>query len=134
MLFCGSFCFSLGLNRTAQSYINRLYLFQIPVQRLGARVAVREDLARVLRGARVPVLAGQVPDPVAAAAGGLRAAVGARRAAPPVAGARPAQRAAAARAGVARPPGARHRHGAGLRVVPGCPRPAPPCPSPRTSS
>lgn len=64
----------------------------------------------------MPVVAGQVPDPVAAAARGVRAAERARRAAAPVAGARPAQRAAAARRRVARPAGA--RRGAGrLRVA-----------------
>lgn len=98
-VFCRSFCFP-NQNK-AQSYINRLRSFQISVQRLGARVAVREDIARVLRGAGVPVFAGQVPDTLAAAARGVRAAVGARRATPPVAGARPAQRAAAARTGLA---------------------------------
>lgn len=92
-------------------YKEGVYLSQVSVQRLGARIAVREDLPRVLRGAGVPVVARQVPDPVAAAARGVRAAERARRAAPPVAGARPAQRAAAARRRLARPARARRRHG-----------------------
>lgn len=88
---------------------------QVPVQRLGARVAVREDLARLLRGAGVPVVARQVPHPLAAAARGVRAAERARRAAAPVAGARPAQRAAAARRRRARPPRARRARRARAR-------------------
>lgn len=72
------------------------------------------------------VVAGQVPDPVAVAARGVRAAERARRAAAPVAGARPAQRAAAARRRLARPPRARRRHGRPVRAVaPPLPRPAP---------
>lgn len=87
------------------------FLSQVSIQRLGARVAVREDIARLLRGAGVPVVARQVPHPLAAAARGVRAAERARRAAPPLAGARPAQRAAAARRRRPRAPRARRGHG-----------------------
>lgn len=58
---------------------------QVSIQRLGACVLIREDIARVLCGSRVLIVARQVPDPVAAAQGGLRAAVGPRRAETPVA-------------------------------------------------
>lgn len=63
------------------------------------------------------VVAGQVLDTFAAAAGGLREAERARRAAPPLAGAGSAQRAAAARRRDPRPAGARRGHVRRLRVT-----------------
>lgn len=83
-------------------------LFQVSIQRLGACVAVREDIARVLRSAGMFVVARQVPDPLAAATRGVRAPVGRRRAATPVARQGPAQRAASQSAGGPGP--ARPRH------------------------
>lgn len=88
---------------------NNFLLLQISVQRFGARVSICEDLPRVLRCAGMLVVTRQVPHQVVTAARGVRAAERTRRAAPPLAGAGPAQRAAAARRRLPRPPRARHR-------------------------
>lgn len=58
-----------------------------------------------------------MPDPIAAAARGVRAAERAGRVAAPVAGEGPAQRAAAARRRQPRPARARHRNRARLRLI-----------------
>lgn len=84
-----------------------LFCSQISIQRFGARISIREDLSRLLRGTREPVIACQVPHPLPAEEGSLREAGGRRSAEPPLAGAARAARAPAlALARPVRAPGA----------------------------
>lgn len=98
--------------------INLLFaLFQVSVQRLGARVSVREDIAGLFRGAGVFVVARQVFDQVAAASRGWRASVGSRRVASPVVSSRSSLRSRTTGSRLARPARARHRPAARLPLL-----------------
>lgn len=61
-------------------------MLQIPLQRFGARVPLRQDIQGPLRHPGMPVVQGQVPDPVAAEERALGTAHLRRHPLPPLAG------------------------------------------------
>lgn len=95
------------------SVINVLFaLLQVSIQRLWARVLVRQDLPRILRGARVFVVARQVLDTLVAATGSVRATQRQRRPAASLASSGLEEWASSTSSRQPRPPRARlHRHG-----------------------